>query len=208
MWTLHAARPVYHASLAAVRQGLRQTVTPRCSVPRARPPRPCAPLSIGVFSTTALRSVPSKASTPAANNNQPDKQPNQNSNQNSDQKSSDNSNQNSNQQNGQQQPTLNVDVASKAVPEKKQALTDWSILKQLASNVWPKDKPGVKARVLLALSLLVAGKVLNVQVPFFFKNIIDSLNVPLSDNMTVWTVAGASILGCESESCERAECRG
>jgi ABC transporter ATM len=44
---------------------------------------------------------------------------------------------------------------------------------------------------------LVAGKVLNVQVPFFFKTIVDALNVPITSDTAVWTVAGAAIAGCE-----------
>jgi len=47
-----------------------------------------------------------------------------------------------------------------------------------------------------ALGLLVAGKLLNVQVPFFFKQIVDSLNVPITESTTVWVLAGASIAGC------------
>lgn len=97
-------------------------------------------------------------------------------------------------------PTVNPDVASKAVSEKKQAVTDWRILRQLAANVWPKDNSKVKLRVVAALSLLVAGKVLNVQVPFFFKTIIDSLNVPITSSTSLWVVAGASIAGCEYEA--------
>lgn len=49
-------------------------------------------------------------------------------------------------------------------------------------------------------------QLLNVQVPFFFKNIVDGLGaaasqpLDLSNPQTVWVVAGASILGCESSS--------
>jgi hypothetical protein len=38
---------------------------------------------------------------------------------------------------------------------------------------------------------------LNVQVPFFFKQIVDSLNVPITESTTVWVLAGASIAGCK-----------
>lgn len=88
-------------------------------------------------------------------------------------------------------------MASKPVSEKKQAQTDWTILRQLASNVWPKDNTSVKIRVVTALSLLVAGKILNVQVPFFFKGIVDGLNVAVDADTTVWVLAGAAIAGCE-----------
>lgn len=95
-------------------------------------------------------------------------------------------------------PSINPDVATQKVSEKKQAATDWRILRQLAANVWPKGDTKIKVRVITALTLLVAGKVLNVQVPFFFKTIVDSLNVPITSDTSLWIVAGASIAGCES----------
>ncbi|KAG9300699.1 hypothetical protein G9A89_023497 [Geosiphon pyriformis] len=76
-----------------------------------------------------------------------------------------------------------------------QTSADWKIVKQLASYVWPKDQIAIKARVVIALSLLIAGKILNVQVPFFFKNIIDSLNIDSSTVDNVWTVAGSVLIG-------------
>jgi len=94
-------------------------------------------------------------------------------------------------------PAVNPDVATKTTSEKKQAITDYTILRQLATNVWPKGNNSVKIRVVTALTLLVAGKVLNVQVPFFFKDIVDSLNVEVTSDTAVWTIAGAAIAGCE-----------
>ncbi|KIR71684.1 iron-sulfur clusters transporter ATM1, mitochondrial [Cryptococcus deuterogattii CA1014] len=85
--------------------------------------------------------------------------------------------------------------ASKPVATESQDKTDWSIIVKLAGNIWPKNNPNVKLRVIGALTLLVAGKVLNVQVPFFFKTIVDSLNVPITESTTVWVLAGASIAG-------------
>lgn len=84
---------------------------------------------------------------------------------------------------------------SKPVATESQDKTDWSIIAKLAGNIWPKNNPNVKFRVIGALTLLVAGKVLNVQVPFFFKTIVDSLNVPITESTTVWVLAGASIAG-------------
>ncbi|RCH94080.1 Iron-sulfur clusters transporter atm1, mitochondrial [Rhizopus azygosporus] len=73
--------------------------------------------------------------------------------------------------------------------------TDWAIIKQLMKYIWPKNDIGVKTRVVIALSLLIGGKLLNVQVPFFFKNVVDSLNVTIPDDATLWTVCGAAIIG-------------
>lgn len=50
------------------------------------------------------------------------------------------------------------------------------ILKSMFSYIWPKEKPEIKARVVLALGLLVGSKVVNVQVPFIFKYAVDYLN--------------------------------
>ncbi|CAO3599022.1 unnamed protein product [Absidia cylindrospora] len=61
--------------------------------------------------------------------------------------------------------------------------------------IWPKNDAGVKARVVIALSLLVGGKLLNVQVPFYFKNVVDSLNATIPEDATMWAVCGAAIIG-------------
>lgn len=56
---------------------------------------------------------------------------------------------------------------------------------------------GTKVRVGLSLGLLVGSKVLNVQVPFYFKSIVDSMNVDfLAVGGTAWTVAGSMIIAC------------
>ncbi|CAO3662629.1 unnamed protein product [Umbelopsis vinacea] len=81
------------------------------------------------------------------------------------------------------------------IVEQTRNATDMAIIKQLMRYVWPKDDAGVKARVIIALSLLVGGKLLNVQVPFFFKNVIDSLNITFTDDMTLLTVCGAAVIG-------------
>lgn len=66
----------------------------------------------------------------------------------------------------------------------------------MSHYLWPKDNPGVKTRVVVSLSLLVAGKLLNVQVPFFFKNIVDSMNIDFAATpSTAWAVAGTVVMG-------------
>lgn len=50
------------------------------------------------------------------------------------------------------------------------------IIAKLIRFVWPKDKTGIKVRVVVALSLLIGSKLLNVCVPFIFKEIVDFLN--------------------------------
>lgn len=48
-------------------------------------------------------------------------------------------------------------------------------MSELTQYVWPPNEPALRARVLVALSLLVASKLAAVQVPFLFKEAIDTL---------------------------------
>jgi hypothetical protein len=50
------------------------------------------------------------------------------------------------------------------------------MIKKLLRFVWPKDNSKIKMRVVLSLSLLVGAKLLNLAVPFLFKEIVDFLN--------------------------------
>ncbi|KAK9362234.1 ABC transporter-like protein [Lipomyces starkeyi] len=83
----------------------------------------------------------------------------------------------------------------KVISIKQQRKADWAIMKEMIKYIWPKGQIGVKTRVVIALGLLVGSKVLNVQVPFFFKNIVDSMNIDfVAYAGTVWTVVGSVIL--------------
>jgi ABC transporter ATM len=83
-------------------------------------------------------------------------------------------------------------AVDKSAQEQRKA--DWAIMKEMSQYLWPKDSWRDKTRVLLAVGLLVGGKVLNVQVPFYVREIVDSLNVDLAGTGgTVATVAGAMI---------------
>ncbi len=92
-------------------------------------------------------------------------------------------------------PKVDALLAEQTVSNKEQRKADWAIMKEMARYLWPKDDLGARARVGTALALLVASKVLNVQVPFYFKNIVDSMNVDFAAlGGTAWTVGGAMIV--------------
>ncbi|CAL8305623.1 unnamed protein product [Arctogadus glacialis] len=76
------------------------------------------------------------------------------------------------------------------------------ILSAMLSYVWPKDRPDLRARVVLSLGLLAGAKMTNVTVPFMFKYAVDELNqmsghmLNLSDApSTVATMATAVLIG-------------
>ncbi|KAJ3266266.1 Iron-sulfur clusters transporter atm1, mitochondrial [Chytriomyces hyalinus] len=71
--------------------------------------------------------------------------------------------------------------------------SDVSILRELSAYLWPKGHLGIKLRVVTALSLLVGGKLLNVSVPLFFKEVVDSINSAVSVSVTVSDTASTVI---------------
>lgn len=78
--------------------------------------------------------------------------------------------------------TTKTEGAANTVKSKAPSISELKILKDLFKYIWPKGNNKVKIRVIIAISLLIGAKVLNVQVPFFFKQIIDNMNVDWSDN--------------------------
>ncbi|KAI0729296.1 iron-sulfur clusters transporter ATM1 [Fomitopsis betulina] len=81
------------------------------------------------------------------------------------------------------------------VSQAEQRKKDWSIIRRLAENIWPKGDWTTRSRVILGFGLLIGGKLLNVQVPLLFKQIIDSLNLDVTAGTTVWVVVGSLIAG-------------
>lgn len=78
---------------------------------------------------------------------------------------------------------------------RKVSTSEVFMLRSLLRTIWPKNNPKFKIRVVVAVSLLIGSKLLNVQVPFFFKQIIDQMNVNWTDDVGVFaTVVGSLIL--------------
>ena len=85
--------------------------------------------------------------------------------------------------------------SDKDLSKKEQRQVDFAIMKEMIRYLWPKGEFGTKVRVATALSLLVGAKILNVNVPFYFKSIVDSMNIDfMTIGGTAWTVAGSMIV--------------
>lgn len=84
-------------------------------------------------------------------------------------------------------------AATPAAAEQRRA--DWAIVKEISRYLWPRDCVATKLRVGLAVALLVGAKALNVQVPFYFKTVVDSLGVDVAAAGGAATaVAGAAVV--------------
>src|SRR5919106_1551429 len=56
---------------------------------------------------------------------------------------------------------------------------DWPRIRSvILPFLWPRESAGLRARVVIALLLLIAAKIITVQVPFFFKAVVDGLSEP------------------------------
>ncbi|KAI2616711.1 iron-sulfur clusters transporter ATM1 [Hypoxylon sp. NC1633] len=81
----------------------------------------------------------------------------------------------------------------KSAQEQRKA--DWAIMKEMAHYLWPKGSMDTKLRVSLAVALLVGAKVLNVQVPFYFKSIVDAMNIDVgATGGSAAMIAGSMII--------------
>ena len=89
-------------------------------------------------------------------------------------------------------------LQEQTLTNKEQRKADWAIMKEMSQYLWPKDNLGTRFRVGLSVGLLVSAKLLNVQVPFYFKSIVDSMNIDfMAVGGTAWTVAGSMIMACK-----------
>jgi ATP-binding cassette subfamily B protein len=68
-------------------------------------------------------------------------------------------------------------------------------LKGLGPYLWPRDALGLRVRVVLALVLLVAGKLVNITIPLIYKHAIDALSSPAAAKAGAIAVPIAVILG-------------
>ncbi|CEP64023.1 ATP-binding cassette Fe/S cluster precursor transporter ATM1 LALA0_S10e00474g [Lachancea lanzarotensis] len=91
-------------------------------------------------------------------------------------------------------PASQSKVQAKNDNSKTPTISELKILKDLFKYIWPSGEKKVRIRVLIALGLLVGSKLLNVQVPFFFKNIVDSMNVEWTDATSVLPVAIGTLI--------------
>ncbi|KAG9510460.1 ATP-binding cassette sub-family B member 7, mitochondrial, partial [Fragariocoptes setiger] len=66
----------------------------------------------------------------------------------------------------------------------KQAVSNRQIITRMFMYIWPKDRPDIKRRVIIALGLMIAGKVISIQAPFMLKHVVDYLNDSSADLST------------------------
>ncbi|MEH7826644.1 ABCB family ABC transporter ATP-binding protein/permease [Gemmobacter denitrificans] len=68
----------------------------------------------------------------------------------------------------------------------------WVTLRRVAPYLWPRGESWVKRRVVMALAMLVAAKIVSVSTPFFYKQAVDAL---AGDTPDTGTLIGLTAVG-------------
>ncbi len=53
----------------------------------------------------------------------------------------------------------------------------WDTVKSLSGHLWPQNYSGLRARVVFAMACLLIAKLINVYVPFLYKDAVDALSI-------------------------------
>src|SRR5438094_4890796 len=78
------------------------------------------------------------------------------------------------------------------LPEPREKLVEGlRALRGLGPYLWPRDSLELRVRVVLALALLIAGKLVNITIPLLYKHAVDAL----SAGQAIVAVPVAIILG-------------
>jgi ATP-binding cassette, subfamily B (MDR/TAP), member 7 len=84
--------------------------------------------------------------------------------------------------------------SSKPALPKSTLKRDVEIIQSLIKYIWPVKDYKIKSKVVLAISLLITGKLLNTTVPYLFKEAIDLLHINQSD-ISLFGVLGTVLVG-------------
>src|SRR5437773_2252085 len=68
--------------------------------------------------------------------------------------------------------------------------SNWQTLRTLTQYLWPTRRPDLRVRVIIALSSLVAAKLISVYIPFLYKRAVDALS---GDHLALGLAMGFTI---------------
>ncbi|PLK26604.1 ABC transporter ATP-binding protein/permease [Novosphingobium sp. TH158] len=69
----------------------------------------------------------------------------------------------------------------------------WSTLSRFLPYLWPRDNPGLKARIVWSVLLILAAKAVTLALPFAYKRAVDTMSLPAGTG-PVFTIAFAFVL--------------
>ena len=73
------------------------------------------------------------------------------------------------------------DTATSDRPTSPPDAEGWATLRRFLPYLWPKDKPGLKARIIGAMVFVLAAKGVTLALPFAYKNAVDAMTTPSNE---------------------------
>ena len=73
-------------------------------------------------------------------------------------------------------------------------ISAWRVLKNVLPYLWPRNRPGMKARVVFSLITLLIAELITLGIPFIYKSAVDSLATDNADNTGYLVALGAVTL--------------
>ena len=61
----------------------------------------------------------------------------------------------------------------------------WPTLKRFLPYLWPKDNPGLRTRIVIAMTLVLAGKAVTLALPFAYKGAVDAMSGAAREGVVV-----------------------
>ncbi|PLK23825.1 metal ABC transporter permease [Porphyrobacter sp. TH134] len=79
-----------------------------------------------------------------------------------------------------------TDPADAAKANRARDVESWATLKRFLPYLWPKDNPGLRLRIVIAMVLVLAAKAVTLALPFAYKGAVDAMSgTAASDGATV-----------------------
>ncbi len=78
------------------------------------------------------------------------------------------------------------DSQQPADPDKKSRdIESWATLKRFLPYLWPRDNPGLRTRIVVAMVLVLAAKGVTLALPFAYKGAVDAMSGQVDDGLMV-----------------------
>jgi ATP-binding cassette, subfamily B, heavy metal transporter len=78
------------------------------------------------------------------------------------------------------------DSQQPADPDKRSRdVESWATLSRFLPYLWPRDNPGLRVRIIVAMALVLAAKGVTLALPFAYKGAVDAMAGPVDTGLTV-----------------------
>ena len=78
------------------------------------------------------------------------------------------------------------DSQQPADPDKRSRdVESWATLRRFLPYLWPRDNPGLRLRIVIAMVLVLAAKGVTLALPFAYKGAVDAMAGPVGTGLTV-----------------------